>query len=89
MPVVQFTANLARQTSAPSCEVAGKTVREALDAVFAQHPQLRSYVLDDQKAVRKHVVVFVDGTAVTDRKDLSDAVTPQAEIFVMQALSGG
>lgn len=89
MPVVQFTANLARQTSAPSCEVAGTTVREALEAVFAQHPQLQGYVLDDQKAVRKHVVVFVDGTAVTDRKDLSDAVTPQAEIFVMQALSGG
>ncbi|HEY1048396.1 MAG TPA: MoaD/ThiS family protein [Prosthecobacter sp.] len=89
MPVVQFTANLARQTSAPSCEVAGTTVREALGAVFARHPQLQSYVLDDQKAVRKHVVVFVDGTAITDRTHLSDSVAEQSEIFVMQALSGG
>ena len=89
MPTVQFTANLARQTAAPTCVVAGSTVREALDAVFADHPTLRGYVLDDQNAVRKHVVVFVDGTAIIDREKLSDAVTPTAEIFIMQALSGG
>ena len=89
MPTVQFTANLARQTAAPTCEVGGSTVRDALDAVFADHPTLRGYVLDDQNAVRKHVVVFVDGTAITDRIKLSDAVTPTSDIFVMQALSGG
>jgi len=89
MPTVQFTANLARQTNAPTCEVAGETVRESLDAVFALHPALRGYVLDDQGSVRKHVVVFVDGTAITDRARLSDAVNPTSEIFVMQALSGG
>ena len=89
MPTVQFTANLARQTAAPTCEVGGSTVRDVLDAVFADHPTLRGYVLDDQNAVRKHVVVFVDGTAITDRIKLSDAVKPASDIFVMQALSGG
>lgn len=89
MPTVHFTANLARQTTAPVCEVAGATVREALQAVFAQHPTLRSYVLDDQGAVRQHVVVFVDGTVIADRPHQSDAVKPDSEIFVMQSLSGG
>ncbi len=89
MPVVQFTANLARQASAPTCEVAGSTVRKALDAVFTQHPLLRGYVLDDQAELRKHVVVFVDGTAIADRKKLTDSVSEKSEIFVMQALSGG
>lgn len=89
MPTVQFTANLARQTSAPSCTVEGRTVGEALQAVFAQHPALRSYVVDDQGAVRTHVVVFADGMAIKDRKVLSDAVSETSEIFVMQALSGG
>lgn len=89
MPTVQFTANLARQTAAPTCEVSGGTVRESLDAVFADHPTLRGYVLDDQNAVRKHVVVFVDGTAILDRETLSDVVKPTSDIFVMQALSGG
>jgi predicted phage tail protein len=89
MPTVHFTANLTRQTNAPMCEVSGSTAREALDAVFVQHPTLRGYILDDQNEVRTHIVVFVDGTAVKDRRGLSDAVLPDSEIFVMQALSGG
>ena len=89
MPTVHFTANLASQIVAPICQMDGATVREALNAVFTQHPTLRSYVLDDQGAVRQHVVVFVDGTAITDRRRQADSVRPDSEIFVMQALSGG
>ena len=89
MPTVHFTANLASQTAAPVCQVEGATVCEALHAVFTLHPTLSSYVLDDQSAVRQHVVVFVDGTAITDRRKQADAVRPDSEIFVMQALSGG
>lgn len=67
----------------------GATVREVLEGVFAEHERLRSYVLDDRGAVRKHVTVIVNGTAVSDRKELSDLVAEKDEIFVMQALSGG
>lgn len=89
MPLVEFTANLSRQTKAPSSRVGGATVGEALQAVFVATPGLRGYVLDDQGAVRTHVVVFLDGSPVRDRRGLSDAVRPDSEIFVMQALSGG
>ncbi|MBE2287736.1 MAG: MoaD/ThiS family protein [Prosthecobacter sp.] len=89
MPTVEFTVNLAHQTQAPKCRVNGKNVRECLQAVFDQHPALRGYVLDDQHAVRQHVVVFIDGTAIRDRRTQSDAVKQDSELFVMQALSGG
>ncbi|MCB1277828.1 MoaD/ThiS family protein [Prosthecobacter sp.] len=89
MPSIEFTANLAHQTTAPKCSVLGETVRDCLQAVFAQYPALRGYVLDDQNAIRQHVVVFVDGTAIRDRRTQSDAVRPDSELFVMQALSGG
>ncbi|WP_395738506.1 MoaD/ThiS family protein [Prosthecobacter sp.] len=89
MPTVHFTANLASQTAAPVCQVEAATVREALQAVFAQHPALRSYVLDDQGAVRQHVIVFVDGTAIADRRQQADVLKPDSEVFVMQSLSGG
>lgn len=89
MPVVEFTPNLAHQTAAPSCCVEASTVAEALNAVFAQRPALRGYVLDDQGSVRQHVVIFVDGDALKDRRGLSDALRADSEIFVMQALSGG
>ncbi len=89
MPHVHFTPNLARQTDAPECIVDGATVAEALGAVFALHPKLRSYVVDDQGALRTHVVVFIDGEAMKDRQLLSDPLTPGSELYVMQALSGG
>lgn len=89
MPKVTFTGNLQRWINAPAVEVKGATVREALDAVFAEKPLLRGYVLDDHGAVRRHVLVFIGGEPVTDRKGLSDPVAPDAVISVLQALSGG
>ena len=86
---VSFTANLQRHLDAPPREVAAATVRQALDAVFAGNERLRGYVLDEQGTVRKHMVIFVNGQPVQDRARLSDAVSDGAEIFVMQALSGG
>jgi len=89
MPTVAFTPNLERHVECPTARVGGGTVAEALDAVFAVNPRLRSYVLDDQGRVRRHVVVFVDGEAAADRTRLTDPVTDSSAIFVMQALSGG
>lgn len=89
MPKVVFTTNLNRHLDCPPQSVTGSTVREALDAAFAEVDGLESYVLDDQRQVRKHVNVFVDGQPVIDRVKLSDAVHDATEIYVMQALSGG
>jgi len=89
MPRVTFTPNLRQHLDAPPREVDGETVREALDGVFDRNPRLRGYVLDDQGRLRKHVVVFVNGEIVQDRLGLSDPLEPTAELFVMQALSGG
>lgn len=89
MPKVSFTQNLKRHLSVPAAEVRGDTVRQALEAVFDENPMLRSYIVDDQGRLRKHVVVFIDGEMVEDRDGLSDAVEPTTELVVMQALSGG
>lgn len=62
---------------------------ECLAAYFEQQPQVRTYVLDDQASVRRHVVVFVGSDQLRDPVHQSDVVNPTAEITVMQALSGG
>lgn len=89
MARVSFTGNLRRHLECPPVEVAGATVRETLDAVFEDNPKLRSYLLDDQGRLRKHVRVFVGDRVVTDRERLSDRVGEGDEVFVFQALSGG
>ena len=89
MPKVAFTANIQRHVACPDTEAAGSTVREVLDAVFGANPQARSYVLDDQSALRRHMIIFVDGQAISDRTRLSDPVGAASTIHVFQALSGG
>lgn len=89
MPRVSFTANLQRHVHAPSCVVPGQTVREALEAVFQDHPLVRGYIVDEHGALRKHMMIFVAGQQIDDRDTLSDPVAEGAEIYVMQALSGG
>jgi sulfur-carrier protein len=89
MPRVVFTSNLQRHVACPECDVGGATVAQALAAVFAEAPQVREYVLDEQGHVRKHVAIYVDGRRIADREYLSDGVAPGSEIYVMQALSGG
>lgn len=97
MPTVVLAPSIARwQTAVPSSGaaelgvvVSGATVREALDAVFAQYPTLRGYVTDERGALRHHVVAFVNGAAVQDKTTLSETLEPDSEVYLFQALSGG
>ena len=89
MAKVAFTENIQRHVACPATEAAGRTVCEVLDQVFAENPQARSYILDDQGAVRRHMTIFVDGELIRDRARLSDPVTEASKIYVFQALSGG
>ena len=89
MAKVVFTPNVQRHVACPEAQASGQTVREVLDNLFAQNPQARSYVLDDQAALRKHMTIFVDGRMIRDRARLTDAVSESSTVYVFQALSGG
>lgn len=86
---VTFPVVMQRHLAAPPVVVSGSTVREVLEAAFAQQPLLRSYLLDDAGAMRPHITMFVDGHYVLDRAHLGDAVRPDSQLHVLQALSGG
>jgi len=89
MAKVHFTETIQRHVACPPSTVGGSTVREVLEAVFTSNPRARGYVLDEQDELRKHMAIFVDGRMIRDRAGLSDAVGPDADVYVMQALSGG
>lgn len=89
MARVTFTPNIQRHIECPPASVEGSTVREVLDAALAGNERARSYFLDDQGAVRKHIAIFVNGAQALDRTHLSDPVPPDAEVYIAQALSGG
>ncbi|MGA3003225.1 MAG: MoaD/ThiS family protein [Acetobacteraceae bacterium] len=89
MAKIAFTQNIQRHVTCQDTEATGHDVREVLDNLFAGNPRARSYVLDDQAALRKHMNIFIDGEMIRDRLHLSDPVTEFSSIYVFQALSGG
>jgi sulfur carrier protein ThiS len=84
-----FAAAIQRHVPSPEREVSAATVCAALEFAFNEQPELRGYILDDQGRLRRHVAVFVDGSAIRDRRRLSDRVGECSQIYVVQALSGG
>ena len=89
MPTIHLTSHLRRVAPAGPIRVEAATLGAALDAYFSAAPQVRSYIVDDQGRLRRHVAVFIDGELLVDKKDLGRTVAATSEIYVMQALSGG
>ena len=89
MITVTFTQHLRRLVGSDPIRVDTATLGGALDEVFRSHPRVRHYILDDQSRLRRHVAIFVDGRRIKARPDLSDPLPADAQIYVLQALSGG
>ena len=89
MARIAFTRHL--EAVGPTDPVAcqGATVREALEALAPDYPRLKSYVLDDQGRVRKHIAIFIDGALHPRETALSVPLGGVDEVYVFQALSGG
>ena len=75
MAKVVFTPNVQRHVLCPETEAAGRTVRDVLDNVFADNPQARCYVLDDQSRLAPAHDDLRRWPDIRDRARLSDAVT--------------
>jgi len=89
MVTVHVTHHLQREGFEGPWQVAPGSLRQVLDALFQSEPRLRSYVVDDQGRIRKHVAVFLDGEALTDREHQQVPVPGGSEVHLLQALSGG
>ena len=90
MAHVAFTRHLQRFfPSLTECEVPATTVREVIVELDRLHPGLASYLLDETGRLRRHVNIFVGEEPIYDRTTLTDPVTPDARVFILQALSGG
>jgi sulfur-carrier protein len=89
MAQVHFTAWLREWAPPGPVTVPGATVGDALTALFQQQPQIKSYVVDERGALRKHVCIFADGQRLPRDATMSHAIVANSKLYVMQALSGG
>jgi sulfur-carrier protein len=89
MAEIHFTSHLRNIVPDGPHSAAGATVGEALMDLLAREPHVRSYVLDDRGALRKHVCIFADGERLAHDTALTRRIGPESKLYVMQALSGG
>jgi molybdopterin converting factor small subunit len=70
-------------------ETCGRTLQDALEALFAAHPAIRDRVLTERGEIREHVNVFV---GKSEARSMGGLVTPLAdgtEVSILPAISGG
>lgn len=90
MPTVKFTYALSRFFNGlKDTPAKGSTLKDVLKEIESNYPGIRSYILDEQGSLRRHVNIFIDGGLISDRVSLSDRFTEKSEIYIIQALSGG
>ena len=89
MAQLHFTSWLREVVPDGPLQAEGLTVGDALGAVFGERPHVRSYLLDEQGRLRKHVCIFADGTRLVNGAALTHPIKPDSKLHVMQALSGG
>ena len=88
MPVLHVPAPLR-----PLCdgcdriEVEGATLRSVFAAVARDHPDLTARILDEH-GLRPDIAVAIDGS-ILDQGGLTEAVAPDAEIYLMTPIGGG
>lgn len=69
-------------------DVEADTAAGALEALCTAVPSLRVHVFDEDRAVRRHVNIFVRGD-LTKGEALEVTVDDGDEVAVVQAVSGG
>ncbi|MEQ8714097.1 MAG: MoaD/ThiS family protein [Cyclobacteriaceae bacterium] len=90
MAKVRFTSNLKRfYPTLGEMSIEKSTVSQLLESVEEAHPGLKDYIVDETGALRKHVNIFIGNDMVNDRERLSDQLSDNDEVYIMQALSGG
>jgi len=83
---VLIPSSLLSYTEAQQVEATGARLTELLADLDRHYPGLKFRVVDEQDQMRGHMRFFVNGEQVFD---LTHALRPTDEVFLLQALSGG
>lgn len=73
-------------TGANQVEAQGETLHALFADLEQRYPGLRFRVVDEQRQLRRHMRVFVNGVSV---RDLDTGLAPDDFVAVVLALSGG
>lgn len=85
---VHLTANLQKYYPKAQFDIDATDVLDLLRQMDQVQKQFSTYILEDDKSVRKHVNIFIDGELLP-KKETSRHLKSGSTVHIMQALSGG
>lgn len=90
MAIIKFTSSLKRFfPELRPVEIQAHSVKEAIDAIEQEYNGLTAYLLEDDGRLREHVNLYIGEQLIQDRQGLTDTLSDQDELYIMQAISGG
>lgn len=85
-PLREFTSHESKvQLDLPS----GAKVLDCLQSLFAAYPGLRDRILTESGQLRQHVNIFIGKEDIRYLEGLASALSANAEITIVPAISGG
>jgi len=69
--------------------VAGRTIREIIDALDQNYPGLRFNLCHETGELRPFVNIFLNRENIRYLQDLDTPVTPGATVHILQSVAGG
>jgi molybdopterin converting factor small subunit len=85
MAHVRLRAPLSELTGGSNHEVAGATVLQVLETLEGAHPPIAGWILDEQRRIRLHVNVYVNGQPAQEEDRVADA----DRVHVLPSITGG
>ncbi len=87
---VRIPANMqALANNQPCIELPGTTVREVLDELVKQYPDIGPRLLTPEGAVQSFVNLFVGNQNIRQLQDLDTNLDSADELLIVAALAGG
>ncbi len=74
---------------AVAAEAEGATVGEVLEALYAEHGELRTRISDDDGGLRRFVNIYLRGEDIRFLDGLGTAVSDGDELTILPAVAGG
>jgi len=86
MPRVILTGSIRQHVGGLGVvDVGGNTAGGVVSALEVAYPSLRGWVVDERGTLRRHVKLFLHGSAV----GLDAVLAPDDELHIVAAISGG
>lgn len=70
-------------------EVNGSTVKEALDALVEQYPDLKKNLYDDKDELRSYVKIYLGEQEIGELNGTDTEIDDSTELNIIPAIAGG